>query len=61
VIKILNGCSVNGHYWVFTELLNDDQGSATVTIEDTQTGGQRTYEAAPGEPIADTQAFATCP
>jgi hypothetical protein len=61
VVKVLNGCSANGHYWVFVGDLTGDRGSATVTIEDTATDEPRTYETGPGDAIADTQAFATCP
>jgi hypothetical protein len=61
VVKILNGCSTNGYYWVFIGDLTGDRGSATVTIEDTETDEPRTYETGPGDVIADTQAFDTCP
>jgi hypothetical protein len=61
-IKVLNACSVNGRYWVFVS-----SGSTVeyeITVTDTATGEQRTYDNALGaipELIADTSAFATCP
>ncbi len=62
LIKVLDGCAINGHHWVFA--------SATTTVEytlrvtDTETGRIREYfnplgRAAPA--ITDTSAFAGCP
>ncbi|MEM7350651.1 MAG: penicillin acylase family protein [Acidobacteriota bacterium] len=62
LVKVLNGCSINNHYWVFASAATDV--GWTLTIEDTETGqiwsgsnplGQRSPA------ITDTEAFATCP
>jgi len=62
LVKVLDGCALNGHYWVFA-------ASATnvgyvLTVEDTSTDQVRTYTnpvgtAAPA--LTDTAAFASCP
>ena len=62
LVKVLNGCGLNGHYWVFAAAVTNVQYNLKVT--DTQTGVTKTYEnplgtAAPA--ITDTSAFATCP
>lgn len=62
VIKVLNGCSFNDHFWVFASMATDVE--YTLTVIDTQTGESSIYEnplgsAAPA--ITDTNAFATCP
>jgi streptogramin lyase len=62
VVKALNGCGVNGHYWVFAAGLTDVE--VTLRVIDTQTGALRTYVNPRGtafQPIQDTSAFATCP
>ena len=62
LVKVLDGCAVNGHYWVFAAGATDLGWD--LTVEDTESGeiwsmsnplGQR----APA--ITDTEAFATCP
>ncbi len=61
VIKVLDGCGVNGHYWVFAGGLTDVEVALTVT--DTGTGAVKTYANAAHtkfQPIQDTSAFATC-
>ena len=61
-VKVLNGCSNNGHYWVFIAGLTN-QG-VDITVEDTASGQIQTYQNSLGTqfaPILDTQAFATCP
>ncbi len=61
-VKVLDGCSNNGHYWVFVAGLTN-QG-VDITVEDTATGEVRTYRNPLGTqftPILDTGAFATCP
>ena len=57
VVKVLDGRSVNGHFWVFYGALSDVE--YTVTVTDTQTGTQRTYENLRGSlaSVADTSAF----
>lgn len=62
VIKVLNGCAVNGHYWVFAAGLTNVEVEITVT--DVVTGVTRTYmnqENHAFQPVQDTSTFATCP
>lgn len=62
LVKVLDGCGVNGHYWVFFSATTDVAFALTVT--DTRTGESRTYENELGmdaEPKLDTAAFAACP
>lgn len=62
VAKVLDGCSVNHHYWVFLTGLTDLDVS--VYVEDTATGSLRTYGSSgrqPFRPLLDTAGFATCP
>lgn len=62
VIKVLDGCGFNGHYWVFATGLTDVGVELKVT--DTQAGLTRTYTNSQGvrfAPIQDISAFATCP
>ena len=62
VIKVLDGCALNGHYWVFAGGLTDVQVVTTVT--DTQSGAVKTYanlQGQPFQPLQDTSAFASCP
>ena len=61
LIKVLNGCGVNNHYWVFGAGATDV--NYTVTVEDLQTGATWEYENALGhksKAITDTTAFDTC-
>lgn len=61
-VKVLDGCGVNGHHWVFLA-----PGSTTgweVTVTDTLRGESRSWDNEAGELpalVADTTAFATCP
>ena len=58
-LKVLDGCAVNGRYWVFSSGLTN-QGW-TATIRDGKTGAVKAYSSALGQlspPFADTQAFA---
>ena len=62
VTKVLNGCAIDAHYWVFLAGLTNV--AATVTVTDSQTGLFRTYTNPPGQafaPVQDVSAFATCP
>ncbi len=62
IIKILNGCTPNNHYWVFYGGLTNVE--FTLTVTDTAQGVGRTYFNPAGSlpaAITDTQAFATCP
>ncbi|MCM2317114.1 MAG: PKD domain-containing protein, partial [Thermoanaerobaculia bacterium] len=58
VTKVLNGCGVNGSYWVFAAGLTNVE--ATMTVTDQQTGAVEIYSNAQGKafnPIQDTGAF----
>jgi hypothetical protein len=62
VLKILNGCGVNGMYWFFSGGLTD-QG-VDIKVTDAKTGTNRTYSNLRGsafQPIQDTSALSTCP
>lgn len=62
VIKVLNGCGLNSHYWTFAGGLTDVLVNLTVT--DTQTGAVKTYTNPQHQaflPIQDTSSFSTCP
>ena len=62
VVKVLNGCATNGHYWVFAAGLTDV--SVTLYVLDTRSGTLQRYANPLGQafqPIQDTSAFATCP
>ncbi len=58
VIKVLDGCALNGHRWVFAGGLTDV--AVTMTVTDSETGEARTYEnpaGTPFQPIQDAKAF----
>ena len=57
VVKVLDGRSVNGKFWVFYGSLTNEQ--FTLTVTDTVTGAQKTYTNAQGQmsSAADTGAF----
>jgi photosystem II stability/assembly factor-like uncharacterized protein len=60
VVKVLNGCGLGGHYWVFAGGLTDV--NVVITVTDMQTGNQKMYINPPNtkfQPIQDTSAF-TC-
>ncbi len=62
LVKVLDACIVNNHYWVFFAATTNVEFAMTVT--DTQAGKVRTYFNPlnrPAPPIQDTSAFATCP
>ncbi len=62
LLKVLDGCRRNGHYWVFYAATTNVEFSISVT--DTLSGQSRVYDNPLGRPapaIIDTQAFATCP
>jgi hypothetical protein len=61
VVKALNGCGVDGSWWVFAGGLTDVQVRTSVT--DTITRDTRVYFNPQGtafQPILDTKAFAAC-
>jgi photosystem II stability/assembly factor-like uncharacterized protein len=62
IVKVLDGCSLNGHYWVFAAGLTNV--GVTVSVTDSQTGAAQTYTNPAGVPfpaLQDTAAFASCP
>jgi hypothetical protein len=62
LVKVLNGCGVNGHYWVFGAAATDV--AYTIQVTDTQTGEIKTYTNPLGTSspaITDTAAFGACP
>jgi acetyl esterase/lipase len=62
MVKVLDGCARNGHYWVFSAATTDVHYVLTVT--DTATGQVARYENPAGRPApatTDTKAFPTCP
>ena len=61
-VKVLNGCNLGGHYWVFMSGLTNV--GVQVIVTDTKTGAIRTYNSPLNTtfaPVLDTSAFATCP
>jgi hypothetical protein len=61
IVKVLDACALNGHYWVFAGGLTNVQ--TVLTITDTQTGSSRTYTNpidTAYQPIQDTAAL-PCP
>ncbi len=62
LIKVLDGCDFNGHYWVYLAATTDVE--FTVTVTDTETGEVWQRDDVLGQPadaVTDTTAFATCP
>ena len=62
MVKVLDGCALNGHYWVFTAATTTVE--YTLTVTDTLTGEVATYHNPLGKPavaINDTSAFSGCP
>ena len=58
VIKVLDGCGINGHRWVFAGGLTDV--AVTMTVTDSETDEVRHYEnpaGTPFQPIQDIKAF----
>jgi hypothetical protein len=61
VIKVLDACSYDNHYWVFASGLTNVE--VLITVTDTQAGRTRQYfnpQGKPFAPIQDVEAFATC-
>jgi hypothetical protein len=62
VVKVLDGCAINGQYWVFASGLTNVATEMRVT--DTQTGQSRIYRNPQNQaflPVQDTGAFDGCP
>lgn len=61
VVKVLDGCGVNDHFWFFAAGLTDLE--VNITVHDTTTGSLKQYRNPPRTaflPIQDTRAF-DCP
>lgn len=61
LVKVLDGCSFNGHFWVFSAATTDVE--YTLTVTDTDTGATATYTNPLGNAAAaltDTEALETC-
>ena len=61
-IKVLDGCALNGRYWVYVAGLTDV--GVSILVEDLIGGGSWTRSSplgTPFEPILDSAAFAACP
>lgn len=62
LVKVLDGCAVNGHVWVFAAATTTVEHTLVVT--DTLTGASARYDNPAGRPapaVTDTLAFAACP
>ena len=62
LVKVLDGCAVNGHYWVYSAATTDVRYLLTVT--DTKTGLIARYENQAGKPApakTDIEAISACP
>jgi photosystem II stability/assembly factor-like uncharacterized protein len=60
-LKVVDGCPVNGRFWVFAAGLTNVE--VRITVVDTQTGEPKVYVNPPGQafqPILDTSAFDAC-
>jgi hypothetical protein len=61
LLKVLDGCQVNDHFWVFFAATTNQQ--FTVTVTDTVANVTRTWDNPAGhaaDAVADTTALATC-
>ncbi len=61
LVKVLDGCGLNEHYWVFAGATTNVE--YTLRVTDTETGQVREYYNPPGRSAAainDTSAFASC-
>jgi hypothetical protein len=61
ILKVLDGCAINGHYWVFAAGLSNVE--VNLRVDDVVSGDTATYFNSLGQsfqPILDTTAFATC-
>ncbi|HKV08427.1 MAG TPA: alpha/beta fold hydrolase [Thermoanaerobaculia bacterium] len=62
MIKVLDGCAVNGRHWIFASATTNVHYVLTVT--DTATGRSRRYENPAGvrsPAVTDTETFSDCP
>jgi hypothetical protein len=61
LVKMIDGCALNGHFWVYSAATTDV--AYTLTVTDTATGRTARYENPLGRPapaVTDAEAFA-CP
>jgi hypothetical protein len=62
MVKVLDGCAINGHFWVYSSAATDVR--FTMTVTDTQTGRQKVYQNPLGQvakTVADGTAFSCSP
>ena len=62
LVKVIDGCGFNDHFWVFFSATTNVE--FTLTVTDTANGSQVQYSNPLGHPanaVTDTTAFATCP
>lgn len=62
MVKLLDGCAVNGHHWVFASAATNV--AYTLTVTDTEGGGSWSFENPSGRvspAVTDTRAFDACP
>ncbi|HVT60215.1 MAG TPA: hypothetical protein VHR45_17720 [Thermoanaerobaculia bacterium] len=62
IVKVLNGCGVNQHYWVFAGGLTNV--NVIMRVADTTNEGFTQYDNRPNtpyQPVQDTTAFPNCP
>lgn len=62
LVKVLDGCAANGHYWVYSAATTDVRYVLTVT--DSRSGKRARYENQAGKPapaVTDAEALAACP
>lgn len=62
MVKVIDGCGLNGHFWVFAAATTNV--GYTLTVTDTQTGDSRSYSNPLGQAspaVTDTSAFGSCP
>jgi hypothetical protein len=62
LVKVLDGCGVNGHYWVFAAATTNIE--YTLTVTDTDSGEEVVYTNPLGvssPAVTDAEAFPTCP
>ena len=62
LVKIIDGCGFNDHFWVFYAATTT--AGFTLTVDDTLTGARKVYtnpDLNSAEPVNDNRAFATCP
>jgi hypothetical protein len=57
VVKVLDACAVDGHFWIFGSGLTNL--GVTLTVTDLKTGTTATYTNTDGSPFQPIQDFAT--